>query len=901
MAGRFVGRDGELRTLGARLETARLVTLLGIGGIGKSRLAREYARAHPTKRVVFCDVSGARTEEEICTAVAAALGIGLAVAGPLAGRIEALGKAMASRADVFVLDAAETAAARLPLLVAPWLAAARSIRIVVTSRVRLGASDEHVIAVEPLGDEAETGPSPAERLFVERARAAGATIDMADLPNVRTLVRALEGIPLAIELVAARARLLPVATLLARVQGGREIAGEGGHAQRRHATMRDVIAGSWELLDRDAQEALLACACFRGGFSLESAEAMLAPDGLAVLERLVDASLVRTTPTADATARFDLFQTVRAYAAERMDERPALRRVLFRRHAAHVAHAATGWRVPTLSREHDNLAVALTRLLAEGPLDTEAAGVALTLAAELEPIRMVRGHAATYVAWLREALRAPCEPTAPALRAPMLRATLCEARALAELGVVDESRAAFERALTLAGHAADLVAEGHARCGLSRLDAHAGEWQRALAGFAEAKVCAVRARDEGLLHLALANDAFHGSELHDSEEQLVPLERAAAYFRAAGDERESLFWTVQLGRAYTDFDRDDRAYARLTDGLRRARAIGDRRTEGFASFALGGVHLSRGDLDEAVASYRTATEIFAEVGKERDRGYAFGYLGVALHLRERFEEAEAALAAGCEALSAVGDEPNVVLFSLFRAGLAADRDETNDAAAQLARAQARAEHWSGSGMRAVVVEVLGALLAASRARDAFRRADLEGFATHRSDAARRLERAKTRPARVESGREIYDWRSVSLDVRVAFRLAKRAVDALALLALPPRCVLVVGECTRIRTHTRGEWVDLGGRRVLRRVLGKLVGERLAARGSAVSASSLVEAGWPGETMAPASAKNRLHVTLGMLRRLGLGEVLEHVPGGWRLRAEVPIVRVAADDASIPST
>jgi predicted ATPase len=919
----FVGREAELGALQERLRHARLVTLLGIGGIGKSRLAQEAAR-RSAQRFVFCDLSAARTEEDVCSTVAAALEVGLAVAGTLRMRIEAVGRAIAASAGpsadasagaVLVLDAAEAVAEVLARLVEEWLALAPAARVLVTSRVRLGAPSEHVVALEPLPVEAPSGLSDAERLYLERARAAGATVTDADIPSVRALVQALDGIPLAIELVAARARLFPVEALRARIEGGAEPAFAGERAQRRHATMRGVVAGSWELLDAPAQEALLACACFRGGLSAESAEAMLAPPALEVLARLADASLVRSTPTREGAARFDLFHSVRAFAQERMDERPELRRALFRRHAEHMAEAARGFRLAApasggavylsrLALEHDNLAIALMRLLDEAPLesleplDEDGARIALTLATELEPLRMVRGHAATYVEWVGRALAAAGGEALPSgLRALGLHARLSEARALSELGVAEESRAAFRQALAVAVEAQDSSGEGYARCGLARLDAYAGKWREALEGFGQAKVCAVRARDEALLHLSLASESFHGSELHDAEEHLIPLERAAAYFGGLGDERESLFWAVQLGRAYTDFDRPERAYARLSDALSRARAIGDRRSEGFASFGLGGVFLSRGELEQAATSYRAAIAILGEVGKERDRGYALGYLGVVEHARGRFDEADAAYTEACAALSAVGDEPNVVLFSLFAAGLLADRDRTNDAAGVFSRVKARAEGWTGTGMRPVVAEVIEALVDASRARAAFRQSDFGGFAQHRRAAASRLRAAEKHPELIESAREVYDWRDVSLDVRVACRLAKRAVDAVAALRLPELFLVVARESARIRPRPDGDWVDLRSRRVLQRILERLVAERLAAVGAVVSAESLVEAGWPGQALSTPAARNRLHVALGSLRQLGLEEILETVPGGWRIRADVPVLR--AEDAEEP--
>jgi tetratricopeptide (TPR) repeat protein len=484
-------------------------------------------------------------------------------------------------------------------------------------------------------------------------------------------------------------------------------------------------------------------------------------------------------------------------------------------------------------------------------------------------------------------------PRQTALR---LRATLSEASALSELGRMAESRAAFERARAFAADRGDLASEGQARCGLARLDAHAGAWRRALEGFAQAKVCAIRSHDRALLHVAAASAAFHGSELGDSEEQLAPIERAAAYLRSAGDERESLFWAVQLGRGYTDFDRLDRARALLDDALSRACALGDRSMEGLALFALGGVLLSGGDLDEAAARYRRATEALAEVGRERERGYALGQLGVVEQSRERFDDAGAAYAEAISVLSDVGDAPNALLFSLFLAGLDADRGRVGDAVARLRDARASVEAWAGSGVRPLVAELVGAMIEAARARAARDGDDLRAFLAHRRVAEQRLRQADRRPERIRGAREKYDWRDVSLEVRVAARLARRAVED---LTLPRECMVVVGECSAFRPGHGRKWADLSRRPVLRRVLAKLADARRKSPGASVPASELVAAGWPGERMTPASAANRLHVTLGMLRGMGMRELLQHVPGGWRLRPEVPLLQLDDDEGDRP--
>ncbi len=910
MAETFVGRETELRALAQLMQTARLCTVLGTGGVGKSALVMEHKRRTDLVGPAFCDLSMARTEEDVCRRVAQTLSTGLAIAGERATRINALGDALAAcGTDItLVLDDAEAVAKELGPLCESWLARAPNARILITSRVRIGARNEHVLVVEPLALASSAGPSDAAKLFVLRARAAGAAVNDTDLHAVESLVHLLDGLPLAIELMAARARLFPVAVLLTRLTSGAELSGDEHTGDNRHSTMRGVVAGSFALLEERDREALLSFACFRGGFSIDAAEAMLGPDGLFALTRLADASLVRSVTTRDGAARFDLFQSVRASATERMKERAGHERALFLAHAAHMANAAVGFRknaratggiawLLSLDREHDNLVTALLRLLTPGTApDNEAIRLALVLAVELEPIRLLRGHAATYAEWLLAtlALASRTDASAPDMRQLVLRATLCHARALLELGLARESRKEFGRALALAVAAADAVHEAHALCGIARLDAHAGEWQRALDVLADAKLCAIRSNDQALLHMILANESFHGSELHDGEEELGHLERAAAFFKADGDERESLYWTVQLGRAYTDFDRQERALARLEDASARARAIGDRRTEGLAAFGLGGAYLSRAQLDLARTAYARAAAILGEVGKERERGYALGYLGAVEHLRGRMDDAESAYMTACATLTSVGDAPNATLFSLFLAGLLADVDRSRESAASLGRANAGVAAANGSGMRTVVAKLSRAMLESCLARAALQTGDLDGFMQHRRDADACLRVAESRPVHVESARTTYDWRDVSLDVRVAFRLAQRAVLAVSALQLPAGCVVVAGACARVRPRTDAPWIELQRRHALRRIMVRLVDAQKETPGAVVVAADLITAGWPDEQIAQKAAMNRLHVALGTLRHMGLGAVLEHQDQGWRLAPHAPVLRVAED-------
>jgi predicted ATPase len=358
---RFVGREEDLSALAQTVSANRLVTILGPPGTGKTRLARELSerrtRQPPSQAAVvsapgstwFCDLTEATDAEDICGAVARALGVSLTRAGTTADAVSRLGHVLDAHGDLLlVLDNFEQVVRWAATTVGAWLGRAERARFLVTSRQRLGLPGEVLFDLGPLslpGKDERAEASEAVQLFVDRARAVRRDWSAAaDMAAVVALVENLDGLPLAIELAAARMRLLSPAQILANMPRRFQLlkgAPERGRA--RHSTLWNALEWSWGLLEPWEQSALAQCSVFRGGFDLEAAEAVIdlsahsgAPWALDVLQALRDKSLLTTEagPAEAVETRLGLYASVRAYAADKLVAL-GLEDAAVARHAAH--------------------------------------------------------------------------------------------------------------------------------------------------------------------------------------------------------------------------------------------------------------------------------------------------------------------------------------------------------------------------------------------------------------------------------------------------------------------------------------------------------------------------------------------------------------------------------------
>ncbi|MFL6074847.1 MAG: AfsR/SARP family transcriptional regulator [Mycobacteriales bacterium] len=327
----LIGREGAVRRLRARLESARLVTLTGPGGVGKTRLAVETAREHGDEDgdAFFAELTALDRASAADVAGVVATALGLPAGGP-----EVLAGAVRDRRLLLVLDNCEHVVEAAAEFSDRLLRAAPRLRVLATSREPLGVFGEQVWAVPPLElPEPDADPEVAEkatavRLFVARAAAAdpGFALTAGNAGAVVAICRRLDGIPLALELAATRIRGLGVHDLAARLDDRfRLLAGGGRGAPARQRTLQAVIDWSWELLTEPERAVLRRLAVAADGCTLRAAEAVCAGGEVAtgdvpdLLARLVDRSLaVRADGTAGA--RYRLLETVRAYCLDRLRE-----------------------------------------------------------------------------------------------------------------------------------------------------------------------------------------------------------------------------------------------------------------------------------------------------------------------------------------------------------------------------------------------------------------------------------------------------------------------------------------------------------------------------------------------------------------------------------------------------
>src|SRR6266511_5404987 len=323
----LIGREAELDQIRLRLESTRLLTLTGTGGSGKTRLAiaaaAELGERFPGG-AVFVELAALADAELVLPTITQTLGIRESGART---PVEALVDALADTAPLLVvLDNCEHVLGAAPVL-SRVLAAAPSMTVLATSREPLHVAGERAYPVSPLrSDEAVT-------LFVERAQAARPDFELTETnePSVAEICRRLDGLPLAIELAAARIVLFPPAALLARLdQRLALLTGAGRDRPERHQTLRAAIDWSHELLPESRRALFARLSVFAGGWTLEAAEAVCdgdldVIDGLA---SLLDKGLVRYVGT-DEEPRFAMLETIREYSLERLDERgdgPSTRR-----------------------------------------------------------------------------------------------------------------------------------------------------------------------------------------------------------------------------------------------------------------------------------------------------------------------------------------------------------------------------------------------------------------------------------------------------------------------------------------------------------------------------------------------------------------------------------------------
>jgi predicted ATPase len=537
----FFGRESEERSVLDALAQHRLVTLSGLGGFGKTRLAVESARAAVGfDTVAFIPLAECSDADLVVNYIRDVLRMEASQEDALAQLCAFLGE----QDVLLVLDNFEQLVDEGAAVMLDLLERLPRLRCLVTSRRVLDVPGEHVLAIDPLPvpqasmAAAEAAATPSLALFIDRARGARADFALTDdnRPALIELCRALEGLPLAIEIAASRIRTYSPAEMCAALaERFGLLTRQGQRAARygRHASLQTTIEWSWHLLSAAQQQFFAALSAFRGGWTAAAVEAVCeTADARGLLEALVSASLVRAEPDESGATRFSILDTLREFAQERLDTGARELRARHRGYFLEVAHRAAAADGSIAEREFPNLKQALVTAVEDA-----APAYALDLGVALRPHWEAHGTLPDELRLLEQAV-AGCPSDEPSLHAGlnlMAQLTLTA-------GDTEKARGYAERAVAEAGdqplrRAAALVSLARVNWERDQHDAAVrGKLDEALALAEAAGVADIEA---DALRVKAAVALKHGSVHGDYRTANALFERAEALYARINQPRWS--------------------------------------------------------------------------------------------------------------------------------------------------------------------------------------------------------------------------------------------------------------------------------------------------------------------------------------------------------------------------
>jgi predicted ATPase/class 3 adenylate cyclase len=621
----FLGREEQISAIAELIAApnVHLVTLTGPGGIGKTRLAIQVGERLASSfsgGAVFVDLSSLRDPSQVLPAIGRALGLREVNAGSLVSQIHSF---LADRETLLILDNFEHLIGSAAVVAN--LLGGSDVELLVTSRAPLRVQGEHEFLVPTLRlpdqgqrtNAAALATNEAVALFVDRAKAVRPDFELTDAiaPIVAEICARLDGLPLAIELAAARIKVLPPAALLSRLErrlplltGGRRDAPE------RQRTLRDTIAWSYDLLAPDECQLFRRLGVFVGGWTMEAAEAVANPEGnldvLGGLTSLVEMSLVRLDET-EAEPRFRMLETIREYAVDRLteaDEVAAIRE----RHAAYYLDFAEAaepelvranqveW-LDRLADDGPNIMAALGWLLDENRIEE---GLRLSVAMRFYWLR--RAPFAEGSRWLSAFLERPADGVPPRIRA---RAVAAAGSFNHWLGHLEEARRHYQDALALFREADDLIGEARLLRNLASVAIDLGEFVEAESLLTESRAVADRSGNPRSVADVVGLCGTLAFALGDYVQASARLKEASDRYRVLGDVASLMDTTGDAGYMSTLSGDASAAATFFAESLSLAVDLEARDRISWALLGIGNLAADNGNAVQAVRLFAAAAAI----------------------------------------------------------------------------------------------------------------------------------------------------------------------------------------------------------------------------------------------------------------------------------------------------
>ncbi len=659
----LVGREKELEDLDQIIDSdIRIVTLTGPGGTGKTRLAIEAARraAHRFESGArFVGLAPISDSDMLLPSISRKLGI---PDNPDRSVRDALLEYLKPRSMLLVLDNFEQLVDDAAI-VGDLLSEAGGVMVIVTSRIplRIGGEREYRVPTLPFPDATrdrslEVMSYPAVALFVDRARIVRPDFSLAGNEKaVAGICARVDGLPLAIELAAARRRLFTPQQLLQRLNSSLDVLQtKGRDVPDRHQTLRGAIAWSYDLLEESEKELFQQLAVFSRGWMLEAATAVCIssrPNDIVeeTIESLLERSLLRETTVVGGVPRFGMLEMIREFALEKLVE-SGKHDELRRRHARYFAGFAeqaepllvgeqqSEW-FDRLEAEHDNFHAALKWCAESGDVET-----GMSLGSSLWRFWAVRGYMIQGKTWLERFLRLSSAEDKSVSRARTLNALGTVSH---EIGDYSESEALLTEALQIFRTLDDEVGQALVLNNLGWVACEIGAFEEARRLSREALELNRQVGDVRGQSLALNNMGWAATYQSHLREALTLNRESARLRRVAGDRRGLGFSFVNLGWVYRLQARYDESFRHLEDALAIFREIKDTQLEGFAVGMRAGVLWDTGDHQRALEGMTLSLDLWRQCGNKWGVGWsscALAMICLELEMKDEAEEcAQAAL------------------------------------------------------------------------------------------------------------------------------------------------------------------------------------------------------------------------------------------------------------------